>query len=122
MPHDDEDPTPGAIVSTVSIILAVSLLAVTIVMPFVIASFKTMFADMGQPLPWLTQILLGVPTAVWIAVGALGAAALLVKDRGVPPDAALALNIVALLIGALVVAAVVVGLFLPLVSIIQGVQ
>ncbi len=111
--------TLGAVTS---VVLAVCLAGFSVLMPFMISSFESIFADFGVELPWLTQTLLGIPDIAWIAFAVVGFVVIVAKDRVVSFGAAKVLNVVILLVGAIVAATAFVALSAPLFDITRSIK
>ena len=110
------------LVAVTSVVLAVGMAGLSLLMPFTLSSFESMFNDLGVKLPWLTQALLGVPDIAWIAFGVLGAVAIVAKDHVVSVGAALVLNAVILLVGTMFLVAALVGLLVQLLEITRSIE
>ena len=86
-------------------------------MVHVTRSFDLLFAEMGTeelPLPLLTRLVVGIPACLWILLGLLGAAGIVLKSKLVSPKRAGLIDRVALWSLGALIAAIVFALFIPI--------
>ena len=84
----------------------------------VTSAFREMFVEMHAMwrLPALTRVFLAIPAALWIGLGLLVAAGLLVKSRLMSARASRVVDMVSVVVLLAAGAAEVIALFLPLVE------
>jgi hypothetical protein len=87
--------------------------------PNAVSGFRSMFEQMmpdASALPVLTRVVLGTPSALWIAAGLLGGVGIIAKSRFVSARMCDLVDRISLLVLLMVGVAVVAALMLPLVS------
>ena len=104
----------------VSTFLGVLFLIQNVVLSLVLAASRTMYSNIGDPLPVLTQILVSLPTIYWIKVGLIGCTIAILKDFVIPRESAITANFLLILLMVCLGILIAVGLFLPLVPDVQS--
>lgn len=91
-------------------------------MVHVTRSFDLLLAEMGTeklPLPLLTRLVVGIPAFLWILLGLLGAAGIVLKSKLVSPKRAGLIDRVALWSLGALIAAIVFALFMPITGVLM---
>jgi hypothetical protein len=108
------------------ILAAFLLVGLMLSLVSVVPRFETIFKDMGQKLPMLTQLIMFSTCwpGVILTIGIFGvlAATMIVGYSVLPAPAGNIVNAVVLVIVLCLAALLVVGLFAPLFALIQGIQ
>lgn len=115
------EPSPGR-PTHFAITVAVAALVAAAVFWFVTPKFAAIFADFGTSVPHVTLLFVAPPPWAWPAAMVAMAVLVVMKDLALSRRNRRAVNITFLVLLIVVFVAFVLGMFLPLVKLIQGVS